>query len=75
MIKEHDLVVLKHDISDHELRGGDIGTIVHCYEAGDFEVEFVSAGGHTVAVLSLSRNDLREMGASEILHVRDLAAI
>lgn len=75
MIREHDLVVLKHDVPEYDLRVGDIGTVVHCYSAGNFEVEFVSAGGQTVAVLSLTGGDLREMNSNEILHVRDLASV
>jgi hypothetical protein len=74
-MKEHDLVVLTHDIADRALRAGDVGTIVHSYNEGSHEVEFVSAGGETVAVLTLTGADLRAMARREILHVRKLASI
>ena len=71
MIKELDLVVLNHDISEHGLQAGDIGTVVHCYK-GDaaFEVEFVTAEGKTFALLTLPANEVRARQSSEILHAR-----
>jgi hypothetical protein len=55
------------------LAQGDIGTIVHEYADGrTYEVEFVTAGGNTVAVLTLSDEDIRPMKAREILHVREI---
>lgn len=72
MIKELDLVVLNHDISEHGLQAGDIGTVVHCYNNGDaaFEVEFVTAEGKTFALLTLPANEVRARQSSEILHAR-----
>lgn len=32
MIREMDLVVLNHDISEHGLKVDDLGTVVHCYK-------------------------------------------
>jgi hypothetical protein len=75
MIKEHDLVVLKHDILEHGLRAGDVGAVVGRYEEDGYEIEFVSAAGKTLAVLTLTETDLRPMNGAEILHVRDLASI
>jgi len=40
-----------------------------------FEVEFVTGEGATIAVLTLSQQDIRPMHAREILHVRALAKI
>ena len=75
MIGELDTVVLEHDIKEHRLAKGDIGAVVHCYEKGHaFEVEFVTAGGETVALLTLSSSDVRSMYPKEILHVRELTA-
>ena len=75
MINELDTVVLTHDIQEHGLRQGDIGAVVHCYEDdAAFEVEFVTAEGKTVAVLTLSQSDVRLMAAREILHVREMPA-
>jgi hypothetical protein len=75
-MKEHDLVVLTRGLDDHGLEAGDVGVVVHEYGVAvpieGYEVEFVSATGDTIAVVTLSRDDLRPMGSSEILHVRSL---
>lgn len=74
MIKELDTVVLTHDIGEHGLKEGDIGAVVHCYADGSaFEVEFVTAEGRTIAVLTLTLDDIRLMSDREILHVREIA--
>jgi hypothetical protein len=74
MIKELDAVVLTHDIEEHGLKKGDIGAVVHCYSDGTaFEVEFVTAEGRTVAVLTLTPDDIRPMSDREILHFREIA--
>lgn len=76
MIEELEMVVLTHDISDHGLKEGDIGAVVHSYGDGDaFEVEFVTAEGRTVAVLTLSSADVRRVGDKEMLHVRALERV
>ncbi|HWP47354.1 MAG TPA: DUF4926 domain-containing protein [Candidatus Limnocylindrales bacterium] len=72
MIQELDTVVLTHDIEEHGLKQGDVGAVVHRYRDGEaFEVEFVTAEGKTVALLTLSRADIRPMSGQEILHVRE----
>lgn len=75
MIKEHDLVVLTRDIRESALRAGDVGAVVGLHEGGGYEVEFGSATGGTLAVLTLTDTDLRPMSGAEILHVRDLASL
>jgi hypothetical protein len=73
MIKALDTVVLKHDIAKYGLVEGDIGVAVHCYTGGDaYEVEFVTADGKTIAVLTLPLNDIRLMDSKEILHAREV---
>lgn len=75
MIRELDTVVLTHDIPEHGLKGGDVGAVVHRYhDRGAFEVEFVTAEGKTIAVLTLTESDLRPMEGGEILHVRQMAS-
>jgi hypothetical protein len=75
MFSELNLVVLAHDVEEHGLKQGDIGAVVHCYSDGEaFEVEFVTAEGRTIAVLTLTGSDIRPMGSREILHVRELTA-
>lgn len=73
-MKEHDLVVLIHDLSDSDLKAGDIGAIVAVH-GGGYEVEFVNAAGETLGVITLVESEIRPMSGSEILHVRDVAAI
>ena len=75
MISELETVVLSHDVPEHALKQGDVGAVVHCYPArGAFEVEFVTAEGKTVAVLTLTDEDIRPIGSGEILHVRELTS-
>ena len=74
MIRELDTVVLTCDIEAHGLKQGDVGAVVHRYSDGTaFEVEFVTAEGKTVALLTLAQADVRPISGREILHVRELA--
>lgn len=69
-----DTAVLLHDFEAHGLERGDIGAVVHRYASGDaYEVEFVTGDGETVAVLTLSDDEIRAMEQREILHARALA--
>ena len=73
MIRELDTVVLMRDLEEYGLTQGDVGAVVHCYKDGvAFEVEFVTGEGATIAVVTLSQQDIRPMYAQEILHVRAL---
>lgn len=73
MIHELDTVVLARDLKAHSLRRGDVGAVVHRYADGEaFEVEFVTGEGATVAVVTLTEDDVRPMRREEILHVRAL---
>ncbi len=75
-MKEHDLVVLTRDIPGYGLQQGDVGVVVHCYADGEaYEVEFVAADGHTVAVLTLDKGEVRPMGHGEILHARAMVGV
>jgi hypothetical protein len=74
-MNEHDAVVLVRSLPDHGLQAGDVGSIVHVYDAGKgFEVEFVAGSGATLAVVTLDADDIRPVATSEILHVRDIPA-
>jgi len=76
MIRELDTVVLTHDIDQYGLKQGDIGAVVHCYgDSMAFEVEFVTAEGRTIALLTLRPADIRLFGSREVLHVRELAQV
>lgn len=73
-MKEIDVAVLTREIPEHGLQIGDIGIIVHSYSDGEaYEVEFVTAEGKTVAILTLSGEDIRSMTEREILLARNLA--
>jgi hypothetical protein len=75
MIQELDPVVLTCDLPEHGLKKGDVGAVVHCYpDRATVEVEFVTAGGKTVAVLTLTQADVRPLQSAEILHARELAS-
>ena len=53
MYQALDTIVLNRDLPDHGLRKGDLGAVVEMYEPDGLEVEFVTASGRTVAVLTL----------------------
>ena len=62
-IRELEAVVLARDLDPHGLRRGDVGAVVHIYEDNAaYEVEFVTAEGKTVALLTLGDDDIRPMG-------------
>ncbi len=72
-IKEHDLVVLERDIEELGLARGDIGTAVGLYADGKaYEVEFITAEGKTIDVITLEREDVRPFSGHEILHAREM---
>lgn len=73
MFREHDLVVLRHDLPDQGLLKDDVGAVVGVYGSGGYEVEFTAADGATVAVVTLSDDDVRPRRRREILHVREVA--
>ena len=76
MISELDTVALTHDIPEYNLKKGDMGAVVHCYKNNTaFEVEFVTADGNTIALLMLSRSDIRNINGKEVMHARELMQI
>lgn len=71
-MKPHDTVVLRRPLPEHGLEEGDVGAVVHRHSPDAFEVEFVSADGKTVAVVTLRAEDLRSVRPGDMLHVRSL---
>ncbi|MBW4623576.1 MAG: DUF4926 domain-containing protein [Cyanosarcina radialis HA8281-LM2] len=60
LFKELDTVALTRDLPEQGLKRGDIGAIVHCYsDRTAFEVEFVDSAGDTIALLTLTNNDIQ----------------
>lgn len=73
MIEEHDRVVLSHDLPEHELMAGDVGTVVHIYEGrAAYEVEFFTLAGTTLDVVTVSAEHVRPVAPRDVLHVRQL---
>ncbi len=76
MFEELETVILKRDIPEHGLRAGDMGAVVNAYEDGKtIEVEFVTATGKTVALITLKFSDVRRVSKNDILHVRGYSTI
>jgi hypothetical protein len=74
-IKELDPVALTCDLPKEGLKQGDVGTAVLVHGDGKaFEVEFVGYDGHTVALLTLERDQVRPLRPSDIPHARELAS-
>jgi hypothetical protein len=70
-MKEHETVVLMHDLPEHKLEAGDLGAIVHCYSEGvAYEVEFVTFSGQTAALVTLKPSEIRPVAFNEIAHAR-----
>ena len=70
-------VVLTQDLPGEGLRTGDVGVVVEHYPATDaapegYELEFFSAAGQTLAVVSVAATDVREARAQEVLSTREL---
>lgn len=71
-------VVLTQDLPGEGLRAGDVGVIVEHYPAKadvpeGYELEFFSAGGQTVAVVSVPATAVRKAQTDEVLSARTLA--
>lgn len=74
MIGEHERVVLNEDIADHNLKAGDVGTVVHVHSDNSaYEVEFLSLSGETETVVTLEADQIRPVRRHEITHARELA--
>jgi len=72
-MEDLEVVVLTRDINECGLKRGDVGTIVHSYDREKaYEVEFVTAQGTTVSVMTLKPSEIRPIENREILHVREI---
>jgi hypothetical protein len=73
MIKELHTVVLTRDVPEEKLRQGDPGAVVLVHGDGRaYEVEFVTLGGETVAVVTLPPDAVRAVTGREIAHAREV---
>ena len=74
MIRELDQVVLDRELPEHRLARGDLGTVLLVHDqGGGYDVEFTALDGETLAVATLSSEQVREVGHHEIAHARGLA--
>jgi uncharacterized protein DUF4926 len=74
MIRELDTVILTRDVPQEKLHKGDVGAIVLVHRGGaPCEVEFVTLGGETLAVVTLPADAVRATSGREIVHVREAA--
>ncbi len=66
--------ILTRDLPEHNLRTGDVGTVVERHAAPGkeegFSVEFFDMKGKTIAVLTVPANTLREPIEGEVPTVR-----
>lgn len=67
-----DTVVLKADMPEKHLYKDDIGTIVEMYGSDGLEVEFITGDGHTQALVTLNRDNVRLVSGSDVFSVRTL---
>lgn len=74
LFKALDTVVVTIDLPSHGLKRGDIGAVVEVYSPDAVEVEFVTASGHTQAVVTLGTHQIRPVGSRDLLAVRQLDA-
>lgn len=75
MIQELEDVVLTSDLPKQGLARGDIGTVVLIHEQGKgYEVEFTTLDGETIAIVTLTADQVRPSKPKEIAHARDLIA-
>jgi len=75
MIKEYEQVVLTEDLPEHDLKAGDLGTVVmiHGHHAG-YELEIFSADGRTLDVVTVEASQVRPVKRDDVLHVRERSA-
>jgi hypothetical protein len=67
-------VVLTSDVTEKNLKCGDVGTVVHVYDDGRaYEVEFVSLSGNTEVIAALRKSQVRPVKEHEISQARELA--
>lgn len=75
MIQELDDVILTYDLPKYGLASGDIGTVVLVHkESKGYEVEFTALDGETIAIVTLTADQVRPSKQREIAHARNLVA-
>jgi hypothetical protein len=73
-IQEHQRIVFMEDLPQYGLKVGDVGTVVHIYDAGEtYEIEILNVEGEIVEVVTVMASQVRPAYDTEILHARPLA--
>lgn len=67
--KDLEPVVLDVDIPEHGLPKRSLGAVVHVYKGDAYEVEFITAGGRTAALLTLGTSQLRKATDDDLICV------
>ena len=57
-MKNHDVIALLEDLPQHNLKRGQVGTIVEEWESGVFEVEFANTNGVAYAMVALRADQM-----------------
>jgi hypothetical protein len=81
MIEGLSQVMLLVNVPEHQLRAGDVGTVVDVHPGTPvtgghvgYSVESVTMSGETLAVLELEETQIRPVRSTDIAHVRELAS-
>lgn len=71
MIPEFERAVLIEDLPEYGFKAGDVGTVVHIHREGaGYELEMMTADGHTVDVITVHAHQVRGVTRQDMLHVR-----
>ena len=73
-MRELDLVMLAVNLPRYGLKKGDLGTIVLTHGRKGFEVEFSTLDGRTIAVVSVTKDQVRPIARGQIAHARPVRA-
>jgi len=68
-------VVLVRDLPEHGLKEGDLGAVVQVYNPDGLEVEFVTAAGKTMALLTLNVVDVRKVQDTDLIALRSVGTL
>ena len=73
-IQEYDRIILTENLEKYNLLVGDIGIVVDIKQGGKaFAVEFMTADGETVAVVTLPADQVRAAEKNDMPHSRQRA--
>lgn len=76
MIPEFERAVLLEDIPEYGFKVGDIGVVVHIHREGaGYELEMMTADGHTLDVITVRADQVRAVTDRDMLHVRTVESV